>query len=330
MRRGLRYAGVLLAATLTVAALAGCSSDDEPAAAPEEPATSEPAETPEPEPEPEPVDPCTLLTAEDVRAAGVRAEYEKSTRSLLPDSRVQTCLLPHPKEGWAIYYGFSTKPNVSPDEAVRQLATEKTKVIDAGDRARMGLYDAYDDQTWHAWASQGRYSVMVELFEKPRPAQVEQLLDRLLEQVEPAMLQFPIDLPEGCPSARSKPITKLLGDVTHATGLERDGDVSCNYANRRGLTAGLTTTAYKNAEKVARSVEQVAEYYEERSTPARGVTLLVSPGDGYAFAGAYVSRPPSHRGTDLQQITPIGEYYRPLEYDRQAYRDLSAWWATQR
>lgn len=333
MRRGLRCAGVLLAMTLTTAVLAGCSSEDEPEAAPGEPTTSaesEPAETEEPEPEPEPIDPCTLLTAEDIEAAGVRADYEKSNRSLLPDSRTQTCVVPHPQEGWAIYYGFSTKPNVSADEAVTQLATEDTVVIDAGDRARMGLYDAYDDKTWHAWASRGRYSVMVELFEKPRPARVAQLLDRMLEQVDPTMFEFPIDLPEGCPSARSKPITRLVGEVTHATGLERDGDVSCTYANRRGLTAGLTSTALQSAAKARASIGRVAEYYDERSTPAPGVTLLVSPGDGYAYAGAYTLRPPSQRGTDLQQITLLGSSYRPLEYDRQAYRDLSAWWATQR
>ena len=103
---------------------------------------------------------------------------------------------------------------------------------------------------------------MVELFEKPKPAEVEALLATLLEGADPDMFAFPIDLPE-------------------------------------------------------------------RLTPAPGVTLLASPGDGYAYTSTYVEKPPSYLGTGLQMQTVIGAAYRPLDYDKDAFRAMAVWWSKQ-
>jgi hypothetical protein len=192
-RRGIRYAGGVLAAAL---ALTGCSSSDEPQAGPKPSPT---AESPSEPPPPEPVDPCDLLTAEDLDAAGLQADQAKSVRGLAPDPRTTACMVPHRKEGWAVFYGFSMARNVSVTDAIEQVGTEKPVRLDVGDRSRLVLYNAYGDKIWHAWASRGKYSVMVELFAKPRPARVERLLSRMLEQVDPAMFEFPVDLPAGCP-----------------------------------------------------------------------------------------------------------------------------------
>lgn len=278
-------------------------------------------------PQPEPVDPCALLDAEDL--AGLGAVPDESVRGLAPDPRTSACLVPHRGEGWAIYYGYSLRPGVSVTEAVSQLGTEKPVRLEVGDRARLARYHAYGDTIWHAWASQGRYSVMLELFAKPDKAQVERLLGRLLAQADPAMFAFPVDLPASCPPADSRRIVALLGRVTTATGSDAAQGPRCAYANRRGLSLDLNAYSQPTSDKVARSARRSAKYFPERSTPARGVTLMISPGSGYAFSSAYVRRPPSIRGTGLQQITVIGDYFRPLRYDEDAYRALARWWALQ-
>ncbi|MGB0098655.1 MAG: hypothetical protein WBP61_00105 [Nocardioides sp.] len=324
-RRGLRAVVAIAATTLL---LAGCSSETTPASSSESGGSSA---TEEPPP-PEPIDPCGLLTATDLEAARVSADLERSVRDFATDSRTSACLVPRPEDspkgGWAAYFGFSLEPDVSPVEAVEQVSTEKPVRLDVGDEARLVRYNAYGDKFWQGWASDGSYSVMVQLFDKPRPAQVERLLGRMLEQGDPVMFDFPIDLPDECPPPRSRPIQKLLGKVATATGSSSSDDLRCSYANRRGLTASLSTTPYKSAAKVSQTIDDVATYFDERSTPARGVTLFVSPGDAYAFSHAYVRRPPSVRSVDLQQTTVIGNYYEPLQYDEQKYRALAVWWAT--
>jgi hypothetical protein len=328
----MRYVGAALAATLL---LAGCTeAEGEPEAAATSsgsPTVSEsPTETPTEPPPPEPVDPCSLLTAEDLEAAGLSADPDEAIHGLAPDPRTTACLVPQRKDGWAIFYGYSLKPGVSVDDAVETVGTEKPVRLDVGDQARLVLYHSYGDKTWHAWASEGEYSVMVQLFEKPRSAQVERLLGRMLEQVDPAMFEFPIDLPAGCPNARSRPLQNLLGTVTTATGSNIDGEVRCDYADRRGRMVNLNLDAYQSPEKVASTVRQVEQYFDEPpTTPARGVTLYISTSEGYAFSAGYVTRPPTGRGSNLQQIPLIGAPFTTLlKYDEQKYRALAAWWAT--
>jgi hypothetical protein len=333
-RTGARTAARALALVAVLACVtSGCSGGEAGAGPTSEPSTSSsPTADPTPTgpPPPEPVDPCSLLDADDLAAAGVKADTEASVRSLVPDPRTTTCLVPHPKEGWGIYYGFHTRPGVNVAEAVEQVGTEKPVRLDAGDDARMALYAAYGDRVWHAWASQGRHAVMLQLFEKPRPADVEALLTAMLDQVDPDMFRFPIDLPPGCPKPKEKAITALVGDVVTATGSELEDDVRCDYANRRGLTLNVAGSPMKSAAEVRSSISQVEEYFTETLTPTRGTTVLVSPGEGYAYTSAYVEKPPTYLSTGLQVQTDIGGYFRPLSYDRDAFRALAVWWSRHR
>ena len=331
-RRGTnaRRAALVVATAL---ALTGCSDEGEPEATPTGQASEEPSaeSSPTEPPPPEPVDPCTLLTAEDLEAAGVPGELDEAVRSLVPDPRTTSCLVPHPQDGWGVYYGFSTTPGVKVKDAIDQVGTEKPVRLSVGDEAQLVLYDAYDDKTWHAWASEGRYAVMLQLFEKPKPADVEVLLARLLEQVDEDMFGFPVDLPDRCPPPQQRAITDLLGGkVVTATGSDRPDDLRCDYANARGLTVNLNGSPMSSPDKVRKSVGSLAKYYDDRVDVARGVTLLLSPGEGYAFSRAYVERPPSSLGTSLQSMTVIGDFYRPLEYDVEKYRALAVWWSKQR
>ncbi|GAW50357.1 hypothetical protein PD653_0476 [Nocardioides sp. PD653] len=309
--------------------LGGCSSGGDADADADQTASTSPTASSSPtEPPPEPVDPCSLLSAEDLEAAGLTPDPDTEQRGLLPDPRTTACLVPDRKDGWSVFYGYSLVPGVSVADAVQQVGTEKPARLDVGDQARLVLYNAYGDKTWHAWARQGRYTVMVELFAKPRPARVEGLLGRMLEQVDPAMFDFPVDLPESCPPARSRPIRALLGEVRAATGSDVDGEVRCSYANRPGLVLNLDISPIASSKKVAGMVGSVGQYFDERTTPARGVTLFLSPEQPYGFTRAYVAQPPSSRGTDLQRQQIIGRYYRPTTFDEQKYRALAAWWAT--
>ncbi|MEJ7794344.1 MAG: hypothetical protein WKF50_02245 [Nocardioides sp.] len=322
------------AVLLTVLALCGCSGGAEPRSGPESPTTSETSAetspTPTEPPPPTPVDPCTLLTAEDLEAAGVTAVVDESVRSLVPDPRTSTCLAPHPKEGWGIYYGFSTRPRVEVSQAIDQVGTEQPRQLVVGDEALLVLYDAYDDRVWHAWAREGRYTVMLQLFEKPKPADVEALLATLLDGADPDMFEFPIDLPRTCPSPKQKAITNLIGTVATATGSQLPNDLRCDYASARGLTLNLSGSPVESAQKARSSIGNVEEYFDEKLTPAPGVTLLLSPGDGYAFTSAYALKPPSYYSTGLQSQTVIGNVSRPLTYDEEAFRAMAVWWSKQR
>ncbi|MGZ5404260.1 MAG: DUF3558 family protein, partial [Nocardioides sp.] len=248
------------AALVTVLVLSGCAGGGEPQAEPETPAGESSGETSptttEPPP-PAPVDPCTLLTAEDLEAAGVKASPEESVRSLVPDPNTTTCLVPHPKEGWGIYYGFSTKPRVEVSQAIEKVGTEQPNQLIVGEEASMVLYDAYGDKVWHAWAREGRFTVMLELFEKPKPQDVEGLLATTLERADPDMFDFPIDLPKPCPSPEQKAITNLIGTVSDATGSELPDDVRCDYANAKGLTLNLTSIPLASAQKARSSINEV-------------------------------------------------------------------------
>ncbi len=326
-----RLVGLVL---VTVLVASGCSADAEPEAGPDDPASSGPSSSSTPTssepPEPEPVDPCSLLTADDLAAAGIRGETERSTRGFAPDPYSTVCQVPDPKKGWAIYYGYSTRPGVKVADAVEQVGTEKPVRLSAGDDARLTLYAAYGDRIWHAWASEGPTTVMVQTWSKPKPKAVEGLLTTMLEQASPEMFDFPVDLPPGCPKPTTKAITALLGKVATATGSALEDDLRCTYATSKGLALDLGGSPLPSARKAQQSLASVAEFYEEREEVARGVTLLVSPGEGYAFTGTYVSRPPGYLSTGLQSMTVVGRYYRALRYDAEKYRALSRWWSTQR
>jgi hypothetical protein len=327
----------MITTTVTTLLLAGCSGGGaEPTAEPTGTATSDSTSTasedagPTEPPPPEPVDPCSLLTTEDLSAAGVDADVEGAVRGLAPDPNTMTCLAPHPKEGWAAYYGFSTRPGVAVKEAIAEVGTEKPVELGVGDDSAMVLYAAYGDKVWHAWASEGKYAVMVELWRKPRPADVEKLLSTLLAQATPEMFDFPVDLPDGCPPARTKAITDLIGPVATAIGSEREDDLRCDYANRRGLSLNLTASPMESAGKVRTTVGKIEQYFDERVAVGKGVTLFLAPGEGYAYTSTFVEKPAATLGTGLQSMTVIGDYYRPLSYDREKYRALALWWSKQR
>ena len=330
MLGGVRYVGVLFASAALL--LTGCSSsDDEPEAKPEASESPTGAPTPTEPPPPEPVDPCSLLTEEDFEAVGLTVDMDKRERGLIPDPHTTSCLVDGPGDDWGAFYGYSLVPNVSAREAVDVLGTDKPVRLDVGDQAAMARYHAYGDTAWHAWANDGRFAVLIELFAKPRPAAVEQLLGRMLEQVDPAMFDFPVDLPEDCAPPRSRQVRALLGEAFVATGSDFDGELRCSYATRRGLLLDLYDSPFANADRAQRTARQVEKYFEpeEMSTPARGVTLYVSADEYYAYSAAYVSRPPAGRGASLEQRTPIGDLTRSMDYDQQQFRTFAAWWATQ-
>lgn len=332
-RRRAAFGAALVTAVLLVA---GCSAgfDTDPEAGPESPTSSGPTaeatEAPAPPEPPEPVDPCSLLTPDDLAAADISAVSADAVRGLVPDPRTTACLVPHTKEGWGIYYGFSTRPQVQVVDAIAQVGTEKPTRLAVGDDARMVLYAAYGDKIWHAWAAQGRYTVMVQLFEKPKSQQVEALLTAMLEQVDPDMFDFPIDLPSACPKPKEKAITNLLGTVVNAVGSDLGGNPRCEYANQRGITLNLSASPLKGPDDVRRSIANVREYYDEELNPRPGTTVLLSPGEGYAYTSGYVEKPSTYYGTGLQSLTVIGNAFRPLSYDADAFRALAVWWSAQR
>lgn len=317
----------------TVLMLSGCGGGGEPEAEPESPGTSEASAdtspTPTEPPPPEPVDPCSLLTVEDLEAAGLEVTPAKSVRSLTPDPNTTTCLVPHAKEGWAIYYGFSTKPRVEVSQAIDKVGTEEPKQLIVGEEASMVLYDAYDEKVWHAWAREGRFTVMLELFEQPKRKAVEELLTTMLEGADPDMFEFPIDLPEPCPAPRQKAITNLIGTVTTATGSELPDDLRCDYANAKGVTLNLTSIPLASAQKARSSISDVEKLFDEKLTPAPGVALFISPGEAYAYTYAYTLKPPTYLSTNLNAQHVIGRSYLALDYDQAAFRAMAAWWATQ-
>ena len=329
---GLPRRTVYAAVLVTVLVLSGCAGGGEPQAEPQTPTTESSGETSptttEPTP-PAPVDPCSLLSAEDLEAAGVKATPDDSVRSLVPDPNTTTCLVPHPKEGWGIYYGFSTKPRVEVSQAIDKVGTEQPQQLIVGEEASMVLYDAYDEKVWHAWAREGRFTVMLELFEKPKRKDVEKLLGTMLEAADPDMFEFPIDLPKPCPSPRQKAITNLIGTVATATGSELPDDLRCDYANARGVTLNLTSIPLASAQEARSSINDVGKLFDEKVTPAPGVTLFVSAGDGYAYTYAYTLKPPTYLSSTLDAQYVIGTFFSPLDYDKAAFRATAAWWARQ-
>ena len=42
-----------------------------------------------------------------------------------------------------------------------------------------------------------------------------------------------------------------------------------------------------------------------------------------------MERPPSYLGTSLQMQNVIGTAYRPLDYDKDAFRAMAVWWSKQ-
>ena len=323
-----RLVGPVLVALLVTS---GCAGGGDPEASPStsgSPSSSPSSSSPTPEP-PAPVDPCSLLTGDELSAVGLEPDVDKSVRALVSDPRITACQVPTTKEGWAAFYGFSTKPFLDVVDAVEQVGTEKPKSLTAGDGGQLVMYKAYGDKFWYAFAASGRYTVMVEFFTEPSKADADQLLTAMLERVEPDMFTFPVDLPKDCPPAKTPAITRLLGPVTHATGSGLDDDVRCSYANARGLMLGLTATPMKDAAAVRKSVGEVGDYFPEREDLGGGTTLFLSPGEGYAFTRAYVEKPAGSLGTDLQTMTLIGKSYRPLSYDQAAYRAAATWWSKQ-
>lgn len=330
-----RLVGPVLVALLVTS---GCSGGGDPDASPSSTTSASPTEEPSGSPteeapeEPAAVDPCSLLTPDELTAAGLRVDVEKSARGLVADPRVTACQVPSPGKdgGWEVFYGFSTKPFLDVFDAVEQVGTEKPQNLTAGDGGQLVMYKAYGDRYWYAFAASGKFTVMAEFFAPPTKRQADQLLSAMLERVEPDMFKFPVDLPSDCPPAKTRAITAVVGTVTNATGSQASDDVRCNYANARGLTFSITATPMKDTAAVRTSVGEVGEYFEERVDLGRGTTLFLSPGEGYAFTRAYVEKPAGTLGTDLQSMAMVGKPYRPLSYDQAAYRAAATWWSKQR
>ena len=168
----------LVLATLLVTS--GCSYGGDPEASPastESSGSSEPSSSASPteavKEEPAPVDPCSLLTADELTAAGLEPDVEKSARGLVSDPRVTACQVPSPKNdgGWEVFYGYSTKPFLDVFDAVEQVGTEKPQNLTAGDGGQLVMYKAYGDKYWYAFAASGKYTVMAEFFSQPTKGQ---------------------------------------------------------------------------------------------------------------------------------------------------------------
>ncbi|WP_203336576.1 hypothetical protein, partial [Nocardioides limicola] len=128
--------------------------------------------------------------------------------------------------------------------------------------------------------------------------ELRSLLEKVVAQVSPAMVEHPVVLPPGCPAVDHPVIARVLGEVEYARG---DAGWGCSYLSSSGVNLFAEGTQLSQgalAEENAMSAENVAA----------GRTRVIEEGPG-------VLRTRSGGQTDWGEFVTVEEARQKLQVD---------------